>query len=238
MIMKQDRIKGYQNMNVKKETLQFLKDIKKNNNRDWFSFNRARYEYVHENFVEFVQSLIDEVGCFDDAVAGNDAKHSVFRIYRDVRFSKNKLPYKTNFGATLIGKHSKSGVAGYYIHVEPGNSFLAGGAHMPEPKELHAIRNKISSDGKRFLRIVNNKNFKANFSLEGNKLVRVPQGFGKDDPMGDFLKYKDLVILHYVDDKDILSKDFTSYCSSIFKMMVPFNTFLNESSQNTSTFFD
>jgi uncharacterized protein (TIGR02453 family) len=213
---------------IKKETLQFLKDLKLNNNREWFNKNKEKFISANENFTQFVQGLIDQVAGFDRSVAGLNAKDSVFRIYRDVRFSKDKSPYKTFFAATLMGKEKSCGVAGYYFHLEPGSSFLAGGVHMTEPQNLRAIREEISDNGKTFLKIINDKNFKHNFKIEGEKLTKIPQGFDKEDPMGDFLKYKELMIHHSVKDKQILADDFASYCSKIFKAMVPFNKFVND----------
>jgi uncharacterized protein (TIGR02453 family) len=215
-------------MIIKKETLQFLKDLEENNDREWFNNNKDKYISANENFVQFVQSLIDEVAKFDKSVAGLDAKNSVFRIYRDIRFSKDKSPYKTHFGATLLGKSNLCGNAGYYLHLQPGNSFLAGGVHMTEPKHLKAIREEISGNARAFLKIIGDKQFKSNFTIEGEQLTKVPQGYDKADPMGDYLKYKELMICHEVDDKKILSKDFVSYCSKIFKAMVPFNSFINK----------
>ncbi len=214
---------------IKKETLQFLKELKKNNERGWFDKNKDKFVAASENFIQFVQVLIDEVARFDKSVAGLDAKKSVFRIYRDIRFSKDKSPYKTHFGAVLLGKGKSCGIAGYYLHLEPGNAFLAGGVHMAEPQNLKAIREGISAQGNTFMKIIQDKNFKKNFTIEGEKLVNVPRGFDREDPMGDFLKYKDLVLRHSVDDKMAVSDGFASYCSKVFKAMVPFNSFLNKS---------
>jgi uncharacterized protein (TIGR02453 family) len=219
---------------IEKETLQFLRELKKNNERAWFNKNKDRFVAANDNFTRFVQTLIDETAKFDESAAGLDAKNSVFRIYRDIRFSKDKSPYKTHFGAVLMGK-GKGCLAGYYLHLEPGNAFLAGGVHMTEPKDMKAIRAKISAEGKKFLKIISDKNFKKTFKIEGDRLVRVPQGFDKEDPMAEFLKYKELTLLHSLDDKKILSDDFAPYCAKIFKAMVPFNFFLNESVKGTLT---
>lgn len=152
----------------------------------------------------------------------------MFRIYRDTRFAKDKSPYKTHFGATLLGKGTRCGIAGYYLHLEPGSSFLAGGVHMTEPENLKAIRENISDKGKEFSKIIGSKSFKDNFKIVGEKLAKVPLGFDKEDPMGEYLKFKELMIHHSVSDKEILSDNFTSYCVKIFKAMVPFNSFVNE----------
>jgi uncharacterized protein (TIGR02453 family) len=214
---------------IKKETLQFLKELKKNNERGWFEKNKDKFVAANENFMHFVQALIDETAKFDKSVAGLDAKKAVFRIYRDIRFSKDKSPYKTHFGAVLTGKGKGCGNACYYLHLEPGNAFLAGGVHMAEPQNLQAIRKGISAQGNTFIKIIRDKTFKKNFTIEGEKLVNVPRGFDKEDPMGEFLKYKDLMLRHSVDDKTVLSDGFASYCSKVFKAMVPFNSFLNKS---------
>jgi uncharacterized protein (TIGR02453 family) len=214
---------------IKKETLQFLKDLKLHNDRDWFNKNKDKFISANENFVQFTQVLIDKVAGFDRSLAGLHAKDAVFRIYRDIRFSKDKSPYKNFFGAHLKGREKGCGIAGYYFHLEPGNSFLAGGVHMTEPQNLKAIREEISDHGITFLKIINDKNFKENFKIEGEKLAKVPQGFDKEDPMADFLKYKELMIHHSLKDKQLLAGDFASYCAKIFRRMVPFNKFVNES---------
>jgi uncharacterized protein (TIGR02453 family) len=217
---------------LKKETLQFLKDLKSHNDRDWFNANKDRYISANENFIEFVQGLIGEISKFDKSVAGLDAKDCVFRIYRDTRFSKDKSPYKVHFGAHIMAQGKGCGVAGYYLHLQPGSTFLAGGVHMTEPANLKAIREEISENGKAFLKIINEKSFKENFKIEGERLANIPRGFDKDDPMGDWLRYKELMIHHAVADKEVLSGNFMSYCTKIFKSMVPFNSFVNKPVMN------
>ncbi len=219
---------------IEKETLHFLRELKKNNERAWFNKNKDRFVAANENFTRFVQTLIDETAKFDKSSAGIVAKDAVFRIYRDIRFSKDKSPYKTHFGAVLTGR-GKGFLAGYYLHLEPGNAFLAGGVHMTEPKNMKAIRARISAEGKKFLKIIGDRNFRKTFTIEGERLVRVPQGFDKEDPMAEYLKYKDLTLVHSLDDKKILSDDFASYCVNIFKVMVPFNLFLNEAVKGKPT---
>lgn len=118
--------------------------------------------------------------------------------------------------------------AGYYIHIEPGKSFLAGGVYMTEPKNLKAIREKISSDGEDFLKIINKKSFRDNLELRGDKLVKIPQGFDKDNPMGDYLKFKQFTVFHSLSDADVVSENFANHTVKIFKEIYPFNLFLNE----------
>jgi uncharacterized protein (TIGR02453 family) len=215
-------------MTIKTDTIKFLKDLKKNNDRDWFAKNKDRYLSANEDFIEFVQSVINQVAKFDTSVAGLDAKSTVFRIYRDTRFSKDKSPYKTGFGAVLMGKGNNCGIAGYYLHLEPGKTFLAGGVHVTEPENLKAIREEISQKSKEFLKIIGDKQFRDNLTIGGEKLVNVPKGFDKEDPMADYLKFKELMLRHSVPDQKVLDKGFDAYCAKLFKTMVPFNTFVNK----------
>ncbi|MGZ5262852.1 MAG: DUF2461 domain-containing protein, partial [Kaistella sp.] len=181
---------------VKNSTLLFLKDLQQNNNREWFAENKDRYIAANSNVADFVEHLIDEIGKFDEDILKTDAKKALFRIYRDVRFSKDKSPYKTNFGAGLgMGKGNK--ISGYYLHIEPGKSFLAGGVYQPETSVLKEIRKEISMNSTEFLKIIEQDTFRNNFrglSVE-NKLQRVPNGFEKDDPMAEFLKPKNFIVV-------------------------------------------
>lgn len=214
--------------NIHKDTLQFLAKLKDNNDRDWFNKNKDRFIAANENFILFIQTLINEIGRFDKAVVGMDAKKTVFRIYRDTRFAKDKSPYKINFGASLMmGPAKGSGLAGYYFHLQPGGSFLAGGVHLPEPAALKAIRQEISHNGEAFSKIISDKNFKDKFELAGERLSKVPPGFEKDNPMAAYLKLKELLVMHPLDDAIVLSDDLTMYSTGVFKLMVPFNSFLN-----------
>jgi uncharacterized protein (TIGR02453 family) len=214
-------------MNITKETMQFLKDLRTNNNREWFTKNKDRYISANENFIQFVQVVIDTVRSFDSSVKGLDARNCVYRIYRDIRFSKDKSPYKTYLEATLMGKDKSCGIAGYHLHLEPGNTILAGGVHMSDAKQIRAIREEISGNWRAFLKIIQDEEFIHNFTIVGEKLKNVPQGFEKEDPLADFLKYKELMLHHPVDHNDITSVDFVSYCAGIYRSMVPFNKFVN-----------
>ena len=212
---------------IPKETFTFLRGLRLHNDRKWFGENKDRYISARDNFILFVQSLLDEVSKFDDSVAGLEAESTVFRIYRDIRFSKDKTPYKAHLAASLKGRSNDCGCAGYYVHLAPGSSFAAGGVHMVEPPLLALLRKEISNRGKDFLKIINQKRFKDNFVLEGDKLARVPHGFDKEDPMAEYLKYKDLTIYHSFSDDEVLSRDFVPACAKIFNAMVPFNAFVN-----------
>lgn len=213
-------------MRIKKETIQFLKELDVNNNRDWFNAHKDAYQSAHDNFTVFVQQLINDISLFDTRLKDLEAKNAVFRIYRDTRFSKDKTPYKKFFGASLLGRGSGVMKSGYYFHLKPEGSFLAGGLHMPDPASLNKARTSISENSIAFKKLIDNKVFKELFSIEGDQLVNVPRGFSKDDPMAAYLKHKDLLIIHALDVKTILSADFLSHCLKVCKAMQPFNDFV------------
>ncbi|OWK72845.1 TIGR02453 family protein [Flavobacteriaceae bacterium JJC] len=217
-------------MSVKIEstTLNFLRNLTKNNNREWFAENKEKYISAQENVISFVENLIENIGEFDGEILKTDAKKSVFRIYRDVRFSQDKSPYKTNFGAGLgMGKGNK--ISGYYLHIEPGKSFLAGGVYQPEPSVLKEIRKEISMNGKDFLKILEQKEFRHNFrglSVEG-KLKRVPTGFDKEDPMAEYLKLKNFIVIHPISDEALMNSDASKNFAKIYQSIKPLNDFLS-----------
>ncbi len=218
---------------ISKDTLRFLKELKKNNDRSWFLDNKSHYEAARAEFEAFVEALITEIGRFDNSISHHTAKDTVFRIYRDVRFSKDKSPYKTHLGAYISPAVKKSDIhsrAGYYIHIEPGGSMLAGGAYMPEGEWLRAIRQEIDYNAGAFKKILHSHEFKAIFgALEGEKLKRAPKGYASDHPEIELLRLKSFLAVHRCDDKTVISKDFLPHCVSIFKTLFPFNELLNRS---------
>lgn len=218
---------------IENSTLQFLRELSRNNNRDWFNANKMSYVSAHQNVIAFVEGLIEEISEFDEGIGKMDAKKSLFRIYRDTRFSKDKSPYKTNFGASLgMGKGNRK--SGYYLHIEPGKSFLAGGVYQPVSSDLKEIRKEISRNGKDFLKILEKDDFRNHFrglSVE-NKLIKIPQGFEKDDPMGEYLKLKSFVVMHPVSDSALHSEKAIHHFSKIYQSIKPLNDFLD------AAFFD
>ena len=216
---------------LQKSTLTFLKSLKKNNNRDWFNRNKSLYEDSKYNFEIFLDGLIQEITKFDSSLTGLQPKDCMFRIYRDIRFSKNKTPYKTNFGAVIVNGGRKSPLAGYYFHVEPGNkSILAGGLYMPPPDMLTALRTSIVKNYKGFKKIIKNKKFMKYFGeIWGEKLKTAPKGFPKEHPASEYLKYKSYIAVHELKDKQLHSASLIDYAANIFKAMKPFNDFLNRS---------
>jgi len=217
--------------NISPSVLAFLRDLQDNNNRDWFTDNKAKYEEAKSDFVLFMESLIAEIATFDPPIGGLSAKKSVFRIYRDTRFSKDKTPYKINMGAHLVNTGAKPhDRAGYYIHIEPGNCFLAGGAYMPPSKWIKAIRQEIVYNADEFRGIVQHKDFKKYFGeMEGEQLKTAPRGYPKDHAEIELLRYKSFLGTHQLEDKKISSPNFLNHCSKVFKALKPFDDFLNKS---------
>ena len=212
---------------ISSSTLQFLKTLEKNNNRDWFNEHKHLYLEAKEEVEIFVENLIQEIATFDEEILKIDPKKAVFRIYRDVRFSKNKIPYKTHFGASLgMGKGTK--ISGYYLHIEPGKSFIAGGVYNPDPAVLKQIRNEIAASGDDLLKIIEHQDFRNNFrglSVE-HKLQRVPAGFEKDHPMADYLKLKSFTVSHPISDEDLLDNHAAENFAKILRTIKPLNDFL------------
>jgi uncharacterized protein (TIGR02453 family) len=217
---------------IKKSTLDFLNEIKRNNNRDWFMANRPLYLEAKGNFDSFVQGVINEIIHFDPILKGLEAKSCVYRFNRDIRFSNDKSPYKSHLGAFIVkgGKKNGDKFAGYYFHVEPGGkSILAGGAYMPPSPWLGAIREKISDSPDEFIKIINSKSFLKYFGkIEGEKLKSMPRGYPADHPQSDLLKFKSYLIFNEITDKMVLSNDYFEHVIKVFGAMKPFNDYLNE----------
>lgn len=208
--------------------LKFLKGLKQHNEKEWFDKNRRLYETAKKDFEILVNYMISEIGKFDKKVKYITAKDCLFRIFRDVRFSPDKTPYKTNFGAYIAREGRKGGYAGYYIHIEPGASFWAGGVYMPEPDILKAIRTEIYENIDEFKKIINHREFKTRFGeVWGSTLKIPPKGFPADFPDIELLKYKDYSMVQYVTDKEALSDTYTDEMKKAFRAMLPFNDFIN-----------
>lgn len=211
---------------IQKSTLDFLKGIKKNNNRDWFNRNKHLYEYARNDFEAFIGELINKISTFDKSVESLSPRDCMFRIYKDTRFSKDKTPYKTNMGAAINEGGRKVPMPGYYFHLEPGGCFLAGGLHMPLPDVLLRVRNVIAKDKGEFRRILNNKEFKKYWGLWENKLKTAPKGFPKDHTDIELLKYKSFVAVHEFDDKLVLTPRILDYSAKAFKTLKPMIDYL------------
>jgi uncharacterized protein (TIGR02453 family) len=217
---------------IHKSTLDFLSDLKKHNDRDWFLLNRRRYEEAKENYETFIQAIIDKICGFDPILKGLEAKTCIYRIYRDIRFSSDKTIYKTHMGAFIVRGGRKNGdkYAGYYVHVEPGNnSMIAGGAYIPPALWLNSIREKIDEQGDRFLKIISNKDFKATFGdLDGEKLKSAPRGYPKDHRYIELLKMKSYLVVKMIPDKEVITEKCFETIINGAKIMKPLNDFLND----------
>lgn len=212
------------------KTFKFLKELKANNNRDWFNAHKPGFEEVKGEFESFIAELIARIAAFDPPIAQLVPKKCIFRIYRDTRFSKNKSPYKTNFGAHLVAYAEKPhDRAGYYVHLQPGNSFLAGGAHLPPAPWLSAIRQAIDSRGEKFKKIINGEGFKKYFGeMEGEKLKTRPKDYPGDHPHLELLRYKSFLAVHKVSDREVVAENFPEHAAVVFEALKPFDDFLNE----------
>jgi uncharacterized protein (TIGR02453 family) len=216
---------------LESSTLKFLKDLKKNNNKPWFDAHRKQYDAAKMDFENFIQAVLDNHSKNDQDLKELTAKKCLFRINRDVRFSKDKSPYKTNFGASMDKGGKKSGLAGYYFHLEPGKSFLGGGIWMPQPDALKKVRQEIDYCFDEFKKIITSKKFKTIYGElytgEGVQLSKVPQGFEKDNPAAEYLKFKSWLVMTDVNDKDLTSKNLLNKTVDAFHLMQPFIKFLN-----------
>ncbi len=212
-------------------TIKFLKDLKKNNHRDWFEKNRKQYEAAKDDFAGLVQTVIEKFGKKDEAIASLNAKACMFRINRDVRFSKNKDPYKSNMGASFSKGGKKSPLAGYYFHCEPGNSFVGGGLWMPEVDGLKKLRQEIDYNFDDFKKIIGGKKFVATYEKlgdsEGTSLSRPPKGYEADNPAIEYIKMKSFVSMTPVTDAELTDKNLVKKITDAFEALQPFIAFIN-----------
>ncbi|MDR0829380.1 MAG: DUF2461 domain-containing protein [Prevotellaceae bacterium] len=215
-----------------KYILDFLRELNENNNREWFAANKERYNIAAEFFKKEVADLIVKIAEFDADIKYLAPENCVFRIYRDIRFSPDKTPYKTHFGAYMAKSGGrKSPFAGYYLHIAHDEAFLSGGIYCPEKDTLKKIRKAIEVDFDDLQKIVSEQDFKKYFgkmqSFE-TPLVKVPVGFSADSPAAEWLKFRDFGIINPVNDKIFCQDNFTDYCKKVFGAMKNFNDFFNE----------
>ncbi|WDO14362.1 DUF2461 domain-containing protein [Flavobacterium sp. WW92] len=205
----------------------YLKMLKENNDRDWFNENKDRYLKEYDSLEHFADALLQELRSHD-VIETASGKKSLHRIYRDTRFSKDKTPYKTNWSggykrATALRR------GGYYFHIEPGNSFIAGGFWAPNTEDIKRIREDISSDPDTLRKIIESKTFKATFgSLQGEQLKTTPKGFDAADSAIDLLRYKQFLLVKRFTDDEVLSPSFLKEADQTFKNMHPFFDYMSE----------
>ncbi|MDH6356331.1 DUF2461 domain-containing protein [Parabacteroides sp. PF5-9] len=210
------------------EIFQFLRELSENNNRPWFQENKERYETLRKVFIHEVQKLVDKISLFDPEVAGLEAKDCLYRIYRDIRFSPDKTPYKNYFSAYIAKGGRKSEYGGYYVHLQPDNCLLSGGIWCPPSKLLKMLRQDIYDQIEEFTGIIEKPSFKAVYpKIEGEMLSRMPVGFPADSPYGYILKHKDFTVVSYKPDDYFKQVDWIDRAVEDFKELQPYNRFLN-----------
>lgn len=212
----------------------FLEDLRKNNSKDWFDTQRNVYESARQSFFTFTEEIISGIREFDPEIGAQKASSCVFRINRDVRFSKDKSPYKTNFAFSITKGGKKSGYAGYYFHLEAESGFAGGGMYAPMPDVLQSIRREIYFRTDQFENILKQPAFKKTFkgldTIE--KLKNPPKGYDKDSPGIEYLLHKHYVVTVSFNHSDIFTPGFKSELLRVFKVQKPFIDFLNEAFSN------
>ncbi|WP_161890786.1 DUF2461 domain-containing protein [Pontibacter russatus] len=213
---------------IQKSTLQFLSDLTGNNTREWFNGNKKRYEAARHNYTDFLDELLLEIQQFEPAARGQKGKDLLFRIYRDVRFSNDKRPYKDHFGAYIAEGGRKSIYPGYYLHLAGGDkSFVAGGLWMPPAEQLKAVRQEIDYNLDGFREIVEAPAFRERFGeLQGEQLKTTPKGYDKENPAIQYLRYKSWNAVMPLPDAVVLQDDFLQVAVAAMQALKPLNDFL------------
>jgi uncharacterized protein (TIGR02453 family) len=212
-------------------TFDFLVDLRFNNHKSWFDENRARYETAKRAFEELVADLIKKFAPVE-ALGETTVKDCIYRINRDIRFSKDKTPYKVHLAAVIGRGGRKAGVRSYYVHVQPGESFIAGGLYMPSPEELAKVRRYIALHGDQLQRILAAPDFVKYFGeMEGEKLKTAPKGYASDHPYINLLQYKQFLASHRLTDEQVLSDDLTAHIIEACRALKPFVSYLSDAVQ-------
>ncbi|MBN1145276.1 MAG: DUF2461 domain-containing protein [Bacteroidales bacterium] len=222
---------------ISKPSFSFLNELKYNNYKEWFDENRSTYLAARKEFENLVNLAIGEISMFDKKSAQTTAKASIFRINRDIRFSNDKSPYKTNMGAYIAQGGKKSIFAGYYIHFEPGACFLSGGIYMPSGAVLKALRHEIFENMDEFKAIIEKPSFIKHFgrALWGEKLKTAPKGFPKEFIDLEYLKFKHYTVVKNEPDRLYQSNALIKEIQEVFTEMYPFNKFLNRTIEESAT---
>ena len=208
-------------------TLNFLSSLAKNNNRDWFNEHKDQYQNALKQVTSFAQAVLDELNA-DDVIETASGKKSLHRIYRDVRFSKDKTPYNTHFSGGYK-RASAQRRGGFYFRIKPNEIFVAGGFWGPNSDDLKHIRNQIAQEPELFREIISNQEFKSYFrEIKGEKLKTAPKGFDKDHPAIDILRYKQFLLTHQFDDKEAIKPDFHLTIVDGYRRMRPFFDYMSE----------
>ena len=213
---------------IPKSTLVFLNNLSKNNNKAWFDEHRTEYTQAKQNFEELIEKLIHKISAFED-LGILIPKDCLFRINRDVRFSNNKSPYKNNFGAAIAKGGKKNLFGSYYLHIQPGQSFIGGGLYHPDTKTLNKFRDYILDNPKKFLPIIDQSDFQKYFGpLQGESLINTPRGYSKELPLQQYLKLKSLTAIHHLTDQTLTSKNLESEIIKGCRLLSPYLSLISK----------
>lgn len=217
---------------IRKSTFDFLLALKDNNDRNWFETHRNQYEAARENMLELVTAVLSGLSAIEPSFKDRDPKKCLFRIYRDVRFAKDKSPYKINMSAFFEPNTKFQGEPAYYLHIQPGGSFIAGGVWQPQREQLSAVRQEIVYNEAEFRALLKDKDFKKYFGKLNDEdvLKKKPAGFDNDHPALDLVKYKSYTVSHAVTDEQVMDKTFPAIVVKVFRAMMPMNAFLKRAS--------
>lgn len=214
-------------LRIQQSSFDFLEGLGENNNRDWFNAHKAEFQDELNNMEVFAEALLSNLAKHD-VIETPSGKKSLYRIYRDTRFSKDKTPYKTSWSGSFK-RATKYRRGGYYFHIEKGNSFIAGGFWGPNPQDLKRIRDEISFDATPMRKIISNRSFISMFkSLQGEQLKTAPKGFDADNEAIDLLRYKQFLLIRKFSDEVVLSAAFLEEASLTFQAMRPFFDYMSE----------
>ncbi len=212
---------------IKKDSVDFLNDLSKNNNREWFNAHKDRYTKAHNNIIAFADALLAEMNKHDKIETAS-GKKSVFRIYKDVRFSKDKTPYNTHWSGAFK-RATKKLRGGYYFRIEPGNTFLAGGFFGPESNDMKRIRQDIDANYNDWRNLLSDQPLVKTFgNMRGHKLGSAPRGYAKDHPAIDLLRHKQFLFKYEFTDEEVCSLEFLHTVNDVFKKMRPFFDYMSE----------
>ena len=215
------------------QTIKFLKALRKNNNKPWFDAHRPQYEAARIDFSNFIQLVIEDLQRSDTTITGLSSRDCLFRINRDIRFSHDKTPYKSNFGASIKRGGRKSAFAGYYFHCEPGQSFIGGGLWMPESPNLKKLRQEIDYNYDELKEILNEKKLKKIYGdvFRGGdvSLSTMPKGYEKDNPAAGYLKLKSMIAETTVQDEELTKASLHKKTIDAFLALQPLLNFINRS---------
>ncbi|WP_029985485.1 DUF2461 domain-containing protein [Pedobacter jeongneungensis] len=211
---------------IYRSNIDFLEQLKKNNNREWFNERKTEFLAEQANIENFASVLLTELN-LHDVIETLSGKKSLYRIYRDTRFSTDKTPYKTHWSGSFK-RAGKSRRGGYYFHIEKGNTFVGGGFWGPSPADLKLIRDDVAFDAQPLRNILGDKNFISSFgSLAGEQLKTTPKGFEADHPDIDLLRFKQFLLVKKFDDETVLSDNFVQQMGQAFKDMRPFFDYMS-----------